>query len=84
MRTPLEQRYFDYLVHPFRNGAPTATTVILARFTSRGLGVGFRLLTREGCGLALAGSNRLFQQTAQTLILGFQIFDLALQPSDLF
>ena len=83
-RTPGRQRYFHYFVDLFRDRPTTASTILLAAFPSRFLGLGFGVASREGGRLSFTGSQRFFQHPSQPFILGFQLLILTPELRHLF
>src|SRR2546425_4153581 len=78
VRTLPRQGYVDYLIDASRNGPTTPPPVLAACFASRFLRMRLGTPPREGGRLTLGRSQRLFQQTSQSLVLFLQLVDLSL------
>src|SRR5438552_845343 len=78
MRTLRRQGYVDDLIDTLGNRPTTSPPVLASCFASRLLRVRLGTPPREGGRLTLGRSQRLFQQTSQSLVLFLQLFNLAL------
>src|SRR6266702_1853744 len=78
MRTLRRQGYVDDLIDTLGNRPTTSPPVLASCFVSRLLRVRLGTPPREGGRLTLGRSQRLFQQTSQSLVLFLQLFNLAL------
>ena len=81
--TPRGQRHLDNLIDLIGNGPTIGAPVLLSWFASRFFGSGFGVLPREGGGLSLNRSQRLFQQSLQACVLFLQCFDLTFEPRNI-
>jgi hypothetical protein len=78
MWTLLRQRHVDDLIDTPGNRPTTSPPVLASCFASRFLRVRLGIPSREGGRLTLSRSQRLFQQTSQSLVLFLQLFNLSL------
>ena len=83
-RTPGGQRYFHYFVDLLRDWPTTASTILLAAFPSRFLGLGFGVASRERSRLALIGSQSFFQHPSQPFDFRLQLLILTPELPHLF
>ena len=77
--TPRGQWHFDNFIDLLGDGPTIGASIPLSWFASGLFGSGLGILPREGSGLSLHGSQRLFQQSLQACVLFLQCFDLTFE-----